>query len=41
MKEEKFPHTWKPPHRPGQVELWNLRGECNDRYSEGKTENTL
>jgi len=31
MKEEKFPHTWKPPHRQGWGKFWNLRGEYSSR----------
>lgn len=42
LKKGRFPHTRKPPHRCGQVELWNFRVEhsnkCNNKYSEGKME---
>ena len=38
VKEEKFSHTWKPPHRWGQEELWNLREECSNKYIEDKAQ---
>ena len=38
VKEEKFSHTWKPPHRWGQEELWNLREECSNKYIEYKAQ---
>ena len=37
---EKILHSQKPPHSWGQGELWNLKGEHYNRYSEGKTENS-
>ena len=37
VKEENFWHTRKLTHRPGQWGASELRGECNDRCSEGKT----
>ena len=29
VKEEKFPHSWKPSHRQVCGEFWNLRGQHN------------
>lgn len=40
MKEEKFLHTQKLPHRSGQVETLGPQRECNRGYSEGKAEFT-
>ena len=31
VKEEKFPHNRKPSHRQVSGELWNLRGQHNQK----------
>ena len=39
MKEEKFPHTRKPPHWRGWGwKLWSHRGEHSNKGAEGKAE---
>ena len=40
VKEEKFLHTQKLPHRSGQVETLEPQRKCNSGYSEGKAEFT-
>ena len=38
VKEERFPHTGKSPHRWGQRALWSLGGEHSNKCAEGKAE---